>query len=48
VHGTTFVDAQSLSVDLSIANNAALGFRSATVTNADGGAVTRGSAFQVT
>jgi hypothetical protein len=47
VHGTTFGNAGSLTVDLSILGTAATGNRSVTVTNPDGGTVTKANAFKV-
>jgi hypothetical protein len=40
--------ATTITLDVSVAANAATGSRNLTVTNPDGGTVTKGSAFKVT
>ena len=47
VHSVQFVDAAHLTLDVSVATNAAVGARSATVTNPDAGTATKAAAFTV-
>jgi hypothetical protein len=47
VHSATYVDSGHLALDVSVAPNAATGARAATVTNRDGGTVTKTAVFTV-